>query len=178
LTDGFDQIRQYRLAALPAVDKDGMLKGLLLRRHLADQSRRRVILTDHNHADQAAAGVSESEILAIIDHHNLGGLRTLTPLRMQVEPLGCTCTLIAEQYRRHHAPLAPALAGAMLGAILSDTVEFRSPTTTERDRKAARWLAEKAGENMEELARALFRARLASLKYRQRNPDFSWLCWS
>lgn len=162
LTDGFDQIRQYSLAALPAVDKDGMLKGLLLRRHLADQSRRRVILTDHNHADQAAAGVSESEILAIIDHHNLGGLRTLTPLRMQVEPLGCTCTLIAEQYRRHHAPLEPSLAGAMLGAILSDTVEFRSPTTTERDRKAARWLAEKAGENMEELARALFRARLPS----------------
>jgi len=160
LTDGFDQIRQHRLAALPVVGKEGMLKGLLLRRHLAGQSRRRVILTDHNHADQAAAGVSESEILAIIDHHNLGGLRTLAPLRMQVEPLGCTCTLIAEQYRRHHAPLAGPLAGAMLGAILSDTVEFRSPTTTERDRNAARWLAEKSGENMGALARAMFRARL------------------
>jgi manganese-dependent inorganic pyrophosphatase len=159
LTDGFDQIRQYSLAALPAVDKDGMLKGLLLRRHLADQSRRRVILTDHNHADQAAAGVSESEILAIIDHHNLGGLRTLMPLRMQVEPLGCTCTLIAEQYRRHRAPLIASMAGAMLGAILSDTVEFRSPTTTERDRKAAKWLAEKAGKDMGKLACSLFRAR-------------------
>ena len=162
LTDGFDQIRQYGLAALPAVDKDGMLTGLLLRRDLAGQHRRRVILTDHNHADQAAAGVSESEILAIIDHHNLGGLRTLMPLRMQVEPLGCTCTLIAEQYRRHRAPLTRPMAGAMLGAILSDTVEFRSPTTTERDRKAARWLAEKAGEDMTELARSLFRARLPS----------------
>jgi len=162
LTDGFDQIRQHRLAALPAVDKDDMLKGLLLRRHLAGQNRRRVILTDHNHADQAAAGVSESDILAIIDHHNLGGLRTLAPLRMQVEPLGCTCTLIAEQYRRHHAPLSGPMAGAMLGAILSDTVEFRSPTTTDRDRKAADWLAEKAGKDMGELARALFRARLPS----------------
>ena len=162
LTDGFDQIRQHRLAALPAVDKEGLLKGLLLRRHLAGQNRRRVILTDHNHGDQAAAGVSESEILAIIDHHNLGGLRTLAPLRMQVEPLGCTCTLIAEQYRRHHAPLTGPMAGAMLGAILSDTVEFRSPTTTDRDRKAARWLAETAGEDMGELARAMFRARLPS----------------
>ena len=162
LTDGFDQIRQHRLAALPVVNRDGLLKGLLLRRNLAGQGRRRVILTDHNHSDQAAAGVSESEILAIIDHHNLGGLRTLAPLRMQVEPLGCTCTLIAEQYRRHHAPLTGPMAGAMLGAILSDTVEFRSPTTTERDRKAAGWLAEKAGEDMGELARTMFRARLPS----------------
>jgi len=160
LTDAFDQLRQYRLAALPAVGNGGMLKGLLLRRHLAEQNRRRVILTDHNHPDQAAAGVSESEILAIIDHHNLGGLRTLAPLRMIVDPLGCTCSLIAELYRRHNAPLTPPLAGAMLGAILSDTVEFRSPTTTPRDRNAAQWLAEKAGEDVGRLARGMFRARL------------------
>ncbi len=160
LTEGFDKLRQHHLAALPVLNGEGMYQGLLLRRHLASQGRRRVILTDHNHADQAAPGVSESDILAIIDHHNLGGLRTLAPLRMQVEPLGCTCTIIAEQYRRHGAPLTEPLAGAMLGAILSDTVQFRSPTTTERDRKAARWLAEKAGENMDSLARALFRARL------------------
>ena len=137
-----------------------MLKGLVLRRHLAGQNRRRVILTDHNHPDQAAAGVLESEILAIIDHHNLGGLRTLAPIRMMVDPLGCTCTLIAELYRRHDAPLTPPLAGAMLGAILSDTVEFRSPTTTPRDRKAAQWLAEQAGEDIGRLARGMFRARL------------------
>ena len=162
LTDGFEKLRQHHLAALPVIGDGGIFQGLLLRRHLAGQGRRRVILTDHNHADQAAAGVSESDILAIIDHHNLGGLRTLAPLRMQAEPLGCTCTLIAEQYRRHHAPLTGPIAGAMLGAILSDTVEFRSPTTTQRDRKAARWLSEKAGEDMGTLARALFRARLPS----------------
>ena len=160
LTDAFDQLREYGMAALPAVDKGGVLRGLLLRRHLAGQHRRRVILTDHNHPDQAAAGVSESEILAIIDHHNLGGLRTLMPLRMIVDPLGCTCTLITELYQRHNAPLTQPLAGAMLGAILSDTVEFRSPTTTPRDRKAAQWLAEKAGEDIQGLARGMFRARL------------------
>ena len=114
LTDGFVQLRQHGLAALPVIDSGEEYQGLLLRRHLAGQRRRRVILTDHNHADQAAAGVSESDILAIIDHHNLGGLSTLTPLRMQVEPLGCTCTLIAEQYRRHRAPLTKPMAGAML----------------------------------------------------------------
>ena len=73
LTDGFEQLRQHHLAALPVIGDGGKYQGLLLRRHLASQGRRRVILTDHNHADQAAAGVSESDILAIIDHHNLGG---------------------------------------------------------------------------------------------------------
>jgi len=160
LTYAFDQLRQYGLAALPAVGKGGKLKGLVLRRHLAGQSRRQVILTDHNHPDQAAAGVLESEILAIIDHHNLGGLRTLAPIRMMVDPLGATCTLIAELYQRHDAPLTSPLAGAMLGAILSDTVEFRSPTTTPRDRKAAQWLAGKAEEDIGRLARDMFRSRL------------------
>lgn len=160
LVDGLDCLRRHRLAAVPVVDREGQYQGLLLRRHLAGQNHRRVILTDHNHPDQAALGVSESEILAIIDHHNLGGLRTLTPLRMMVEPLGCTCTLIAELYRQYEAPLSPQMACLMLGAILSDTVEFRSPTTTDRDQKAARWLAEKSEEDMAQLAHSMFSARL------------------
>ncbi|MGA7966959.1 MAG: putative manganese-dependent inorganic diphosphatase, partial [Gammaproteobacteria bacterium] len=160
ITDGLERLRRHNLAGLPVVDEKGFLKGLLLRRHLAGQSRRRIILTDHNHPDQAAAGVSQSEILEIIDHHNLGGLNTLEPLRMLVEPVGSSCSLIAELYRRHEAPLTAALAGAMLGAILSDTVEFRSPTTTSRDREIAAWLAEIAGEKITDLARSLFGARM------------------
>ena len=160
VTDGLEKLRRHNLAALPVVEEKGLLKGLLLRRHLAGQSRRRIILTDHNHPDQAAAGVSQSEILEIIDHHNLGGLNTLEPLRMLVEPVGSSCSLIAERYRRHEAPLTAALAGAMLGAILSDTVEFRSPTTTSRDREIAAWLAEIAGEKITDLARSLFGARM------------------
>ena len=160
VTDGLERLRRHNLAGLPVVDEKGFLKGLLLRRHLAGQSRRRIILTDHNHPGQAAAGVSQSEILEIIDHHNLGGLNTLEPLRMLVEPVGSSCSLIAERYRRHEAPLTAGLAGAMLGAILSDTVEFRSPTTTSRDREIAAWLAGIAGEKIADLARSLFGARM------------------
>jgi manganese-dependent inorganic pyrophosphatase len=160
LSDAQAHLREGNLACLPVVASDGRYLGLLLRRHLVPQGRRQVILTDHNHPGQAAAGVSESAVLAIVDHHNLGGLQTLQPLIMQIEPVGCTCTLIAEQYRA--AGLAPdrQLAGGMLGAILSATVQFRSPTTTARDRVAAEWLAELSGEQIDELARRLFRARL------------------
>jgi manganese-dependent inorganic pyrophosphatase len=154
------QLRRGNLTGLAVIDDAGVLRGMLLRRHLAEQTNRPVILTDHNHPDQAAPGVTESQIVAIIDHHNLGGLQTLRPLAMQCEPVGSTCTLIAELYRRAEAPLTPELAGAMLGAILSDTVQFRSPTTTERDRAIATWLEARSGQSIDALAHGLFRARL------------------
>jgi manganese-dependent inorganic pyrophosphatase len=153
-------LRHARLASLPVVNVQNQLQGVLLRRHLTAQGRRRVILTDHNHPDQTAPGVTESEIVAIIDHHNLGGLQTLRPLTILCEPVGSTCTLITELYQRYAAPLPVNLASGMLAAILSDTVHFRSPTTTQRDRAAAAWLEHYSGQDAASLARGLFRARL------------------
>lgn len=169
LTDGQEVLRESGRPALPVLDDAGRFHGLLLRRHLLPQARREIILTDHNHPDQAAQGVTESKVIAIVDHHNLGGLHTMAPLSMFIEPVGCTCTLIAEQARRAGAPIPRALAGAMLAAILSDTVQFRSPTTTPRDRVAAEWLAELSGESITDLALAMFRARLP-----QPTPPPSW----
>lgn len=160
LSEAQQHLRSGNLASLPVVDDEGRYLGLLLRRVLVLQNRRQIILTDHNHAGQAAGGATESDIIAIIDHHNLGGMQTLQPLFMQIEPVGCCSTLVAEAYQRHKLTPSPALAGAMLGAILSDTVQFRSPTTTTRDQAAAEWLAELSGENSETLARSMFRARL------------------
>lgn len=160
LTEAQALLRRSRLASLPVVGDHDLLRGLLFRRHILAQNRRRVILTDHNHPDQTAPGVTESEIVAIVDHHNLGGLQTLQPLTILCEPVGCTCTLIAELFQQRGTPLTPALAGAMLAAILSDTVHFRSPTTTPRDRAAVAWLEEQSGEQAAPFARALFRARL------------------
>jgi manganese-dependent inorganic pyrophosphatase len=160
LQDAKAQLRRGNLTGLAVIDDSGGLCGMLMRRHLAEQTNRPIILTDHNHPEQAAPGVTESQIVAIIDHHNLGGLQTLQPLAIHCEPVGSTCTLIAELYQRTGAPLTPALAGAMLGALLSDTVQFRSPTTTQRDRDIATWLEQRSGQPIDALARSLFRARL------------------
>jgi manganese-dependent inorganic pyrophosphatase len=160
LRDGKAQLRRGNQTGLAVIDDDGILHGMLQRRHLAEQINRQIILTDHNHPEQAAPGVAESQIVAIVDHHNLGGLQTLQPLSIHCEPVGSTCTLIAELYRQTGAPLAPALAGAMLGAVLSDTVQFRSPTTTPRDRAIATWLEACSGQSIDALAHGLFRARL------------------
>jgi manganese-dependent inorganic pyrophosphatase len=160
LQDAKAQLRRGNHTGLAVIDDAGVFHGMLLRRHLAEQANRQIVLTDHNHPDQAAPGVTESQVIAIIDHHNLGGMQTLQPLSVHCEPVGSTCTLIAELFRRHAAPLAPALAGAMLGALLSDTVQFRSPTTTQRDREIGAWLEERSGQRTEALAQRMFRARL------------------
>jgi manganese-dependent inorganic pyrophosphatase len=160
LQDAKSQLRRGNLTGLAVIDDDGLLQGMLLRRHLAEQANRQIILTDHNHPDQAAPGVAESQVIAIVDHHNLGGMQTLHPLSILCEPVGSTCTLVAELFRWRNAPLTPALAGAMLGAVLSDTVQFRSPTTTQRDREIAAWLEERSGQQIDTLARNMFRARL------------------
>ena len=160
LQEAKEQLRRSNLTGLAVIDDDGVLRGMLRRRQLAEQSNRQIILTDHNHPEQAARGVTESQIVAIVDHHNLGGLQTLQPLSIHCEPVGSTCTLIAELYRRTEAPLTPAVAGAMLGGVLSDTVQFRSPTTTQRDREIATWLEQRSGQSSDTLAHGMFRARL------------------
>jgi manganese-dependent inorganic pyrophosphatase len=169
LRDAKVQLRRGNLTGLAVIDDDGILQGMLLRRHLAEQANRQIILTDHNHPDQAAAGVAESQVIAIIDHHNLGGMQTLQPLSVLCEPVGSTCTLIAELFRWRNAPLSEALAGAMLGGVLSDTVQFRSPTTTQRDREIAAWLEEHSGQQIDALAHQMFRARLPDP-----TPPASW----
>ena len=105
----------------------------------------RVILVDHADYDQAPDDIRQAKIIGIIDHHKLGGIQTNEPLEVVMKPYGCANTIIFELFQQNNVTIEPALAGIMLGAILSDTRVFRSPTTTEADRRAAQWLATKAG---------------------------------
>jgi manganese-dependent inorganic pyrophosphatase len=96
LQDAKAQLRRGNSTGLAVIDEHSVFQGMLLRRHLAEQANCPIILTDHNHPDQAAPGVAESQVIAIVDHHNLGGMQTLQPLSILCEPLGSTCTLVAE----------------------------------------------------------------------------------
>ncbi len=145
--------------ALPVTDEDGHVRGILSRSDLLRGRRKRVILVDHNHRSQAVAGLEEAELLGVIDHHNLGDLRTVEPILFVLEPVGCTATIVAEHY--HAAGLTPTrpVAGLLLAAIISDTLLLTSPTTTPRDRAAVEALGPLAGLDPEAFAQELFRAR-------------------
>lgn len=137
------------------VDAEGRYIGLTTRSAILEPPRARLILVDHNELGQAVTGAEEAEIVAVLDHHRLGNPGTTAPIPFVVDPVGSTCTLVAERCRApKHAP-PPPLAGLMLSGILSDTLIFRSPTATPRDRAMAEWLAGIAGVEIDSYGREL-----------------------
>jgi manganese-dependent inorganic pyrophosphatase len=136
-------------------DSEGRYSGLITRAVILEPPRARLILVDHNELGQAVSGAEEAEIVAVLDHHRLGNPGTTAPIPFVVDPVGSTCTLVAERCRAGgHNPPAP-LAGLMLSGILSDTLLFRSPTTTPRDEFVGEWLSGLAKVDVEEYGREL-----------------------
>jgi manganese-dependent inorganic pyrophosphatase len=105
----------------------------------------KVILVDHSDLAQAPSDLKDAEVIAIVDHHKLGDVTTSSPLLMWVWPAGCTGTVIKAMYDFYGVEVPKNIAGGLLCAILSDTVIFKSPTTTDDDRKAVESLAKIAG---------------------------------
>ncbi|MDP1708063.1 MAG: manganese-dependent inorganic pyrophosphatase [Gammaproteobacteria bacterium] len=104
-----------------------------------------LILVDHNETGQALPNIERANILEIWEHHRIGDLRLPKPIVFHCEPVGATATLIGEQYFAHGVMPTRAMAGVMIAAILSDTVLFRSPTTSDKDHAMASRLQPFAG---------------------------------
>ncbi|MEA3383402.1 MAG: manganese-dependent inorganic pyrophosphatase [Campylobacterota bacterium] len=100
-----------------------------------------VYLTDFSDIAQAPEDISKATIVGIVDHHKLGDLTTSTPLECWIRPVGCTNTIVKEMFDYHEVEIPENLAGAMMCAILSDTVIFKSPTCTKLDTKITKELA-------------------------------------
>jgi manganese-dependent inorganic pyrophosphatase len=119
-----------------------------------------IILVDHTELSQAVDGMDEANIVGIVDHHNLGDVGTDSPVDILVRPLGSTCTIVKGLFDFFKKEIPKDVAGVMLCALLSDTVIFRSPTTTDVDRWVAEELAEIAGvEDVEALGVEMFKVR-------------------
>ena len=104
---------------------------------------------------QAPADLEQAEVLGVIDHHRLGDLTTVGQLEAWIWPVGCTSTILFNLFRMENVEIDRAMATLMLGAIVSDSVAFRSPTCTEKDVEAAKALAEKAGVDLDAFAEQL-----------------------
>jgi manganese-dependent inorganic pyrophosphatase len=104
---------------------------------LEDATGLHLILVDHNEVDQALPHIERANILEVWEHHRMGDLRLPSPILFHCEPVGATATLIAELYPASHVVPSSAIAGILLAAILSDTVLFRSATTSDKDRRVA-----------------------------------------
>jgi manganese-dependent inorganic pyrophosphatase len=138
---------RFRSACI--VENDGTLRGIVTRTSLLPDVHRRVILLDHNEFAQAVDGIDDAEILEIIDHHRLGAMSTLKPVKFFNNPVGSTSTIVTQKYREGGIAPSPAVAGVLLAGILSDTLVLRASTTTAEDRDAVSYLAGIAGSDPE-----------------------------
>ena len=158
--DALDDVKQDMLSSryrsYPVLDNHGNVLGMVARYHLLQPQRKKVILVDHNERSQAVRGLDQAEVKGIIDHHRLGDIQTTGPILFRNETVGCTSTIIAKMFRESGLEPTPRTAGMMCCAILSDTVQFKSPTCTRQDIDIAQWLAELAGEDANALGAEMF----------------------
>ncbi len=130
----------YRAAV--AVDDNKVPLGIVTRTDLLNPEPRRVLLVDHAERAQSVPGVEQAQIVEILDHHHIGNIETSTPIPATFDPVGSTATLVVERYKASGLEPKESTAKMLLAAVLSDTVIFNSPTTTERDHRAVRYLEE------------------------------------
>ena len=156
--DAIGVMAKVRHRYFPILDEEGKYCGMLSRRNILSLQKRRIILVDHNESTQAVEGFEQSEILEIIDHHRIGSLETAGPVYFRNQPVGSTCTIIAQMYQEAAVDIPVPIAGLMLSAILSDTLKFSSPTCTPLDRRVAETLAQIAGVDIDRYAGEMFEA--------------------
>ena len=157
-----DQMLKHRDSSYPILDEEDHVVGILTRYHLLRPRRKRVVLVDHNEAAQSVPGLEEAEILEIIDHHRLADIQTTNPIYVRNEPVGSTNTIIASMFQDRGLLPSEKMAGMMAAAIISDTVMFKSPTCTDKDRRTAERMARIANVSLEDLGRDIFSASMDS----------------
>lgn len=147
-----------RHRAFPVTDSRGHYIGTVSRRNLLNIRRKQVILVDHNEKSQAVDNIDDADILEIVDHHRLGTIQTLQPIYFNLQPVGCTATILYQMYIEKGIDVPKHIAGLLCAAIVSDTLMFRSPTCTTQDKMAAGALALIAGIDIEKFASEMFEA--------------------
>ncbi len=145
-----------RFHAYPVVDNDGKLIGSVSRYHVMNAHNKKLILVDHNEFSQSVKAIEKAEVLEVVDHHRINDFSTNRPVAFRNEIVGSSATIVATMFRENQIPLPKNLAGLLLGAILSDTLKFQSPTTTEKDKITADILAALADLDIEQFATDMF----------------------
>ncbi|MHC1630928.1 MAG: manganese-dependent inorganic pyrophosphatase [Methanotrichaceae archaeon] len=126
---------------------------------LTDAKGKKIILVDHNEVGQAVDNVMEADLLEVVDHHKIGDIQTGSPIFFHNEPVGCASTIISAMYDLNNVPISKEIAGVMMSAILSDTVLFKSPTCTEKDKEQVAKLAKICNEDPQEYGIAMLSAK-------------------
>ena len=149
---------ETRFRSYPVLDQNGRVVGTVSRYHLISNHKKKVIQVDHHERGQSVDGLEDAEVLEIIDHHRVADIQTNNPIYFRNEPVGSTSTIVAKCFFESGIRPSRKAAGLLCGAIISDTLLFRSPTCTPQDQYICKKLAEIADINIEEFAKEMFKA--------------------
>ncbi|WP_136796687.1 MULTISPECIES: manganese-dependent inorganic pyrophosphatase [Desulfosediminicola] len=134
--------------------------GLTAPEEITDAAGKEIALVDFSDIAQGPANLDQATVVTIVDHHKIGDVTTNNPILFRAEPVGCTCTVLNKMFKEAGVAIPKDIAGGMLAAILSDTVNFKSPTCTEDDKVAVAELKEVAGvADTEELFMGMLKAK-------------------
>ncbi len=152
------KISNTRFRSYPVINEFDEVVGQVSRFHLQKHRRKNFILVDHSAKNQSVLNIDEAKILEIIDHHHIGNIETDYPIYYRNQICGCTATIISMMYKENGFLPNPKYSGVLLSAIISDTLNFKSKTTTDIDIKTAKWLAKRAKVNINDYALELLGA--------------------
>ncbi len=161
LNDCKEDIEHSKHSKFPIISSEKKYLGMLNRNNLINPQRKKVILVDHNEMNQSADGLDEAEILEVIDHHKIGDIRTSIPISFRNTPVGSSNTIIYQMYMENNIKIEKNTAGLMISGIISDTLLFKSPTTTEADRRTVDELLKIVNIDLYKYAMEMFKAGTA-----------------
>jgi len=158
ISDFMNTANKTRYTYYPVSNEKDECKGILRVSDVTYENKKKVILVDHNSYEQSAIGLEETEILEIIDHHNIGSIGTNMPINFRNMPVGSTNTILFILYKENNVEIPREIAGLMLSGILSDTLILTSPTTTQYDKDAVEKLSLIAGVDYKEYGLNMLKA--------------------
>lgn len=158
VNDFIDVANKTKYSYFPVINNEEKCLGIIKLADIADKRKKKVILVDHNEYEQSVDGIEEAEIVEIIDHHKIGTIGTSAPINFRNMPVGSTNTIIYMLYKENQIDIPKDIAGLMLSGIISDTLLFASPTTTEIDKEVVKNLAKIANIDYNKYALEMFKA--------------------
>lgn len=160
--DLIDEVRakmaESRFRAYPVLDERDRVIGSISRYHLITDLKKKIILVDHNESNQSIDDLDSAEILQIVDHHRVANVATSSPIFFRNEPVGSTATIVSKMFFENGIMPSTKVAGLLCAAMISDTLLFRSPTSTATDRYILNKMSKLAGIDVEDFAMKMFKA--------------------
>ena len=156
LEDVERKMLKTRHSSYPVLFKDRLV-GSVARYHLLKSKKKQFILVDHNERKQTIDDIEEGDIIEIVDHHRIGDVETSHPIIFRNMIVGSTCTIVEMMYRENDIKMSDEAAKLIAYGVISDTMNFHSPTCTDIDLAMKKRLEKKYDLNLDEMAEELFK---------------------